>query len=503
MGLVIRQSIYSTIISYVGVVIGYINLLYLYPKFLSLEQVGLFRTIQDAAILLSPFAQFGLTLSILRFYPQLVKSKKESHTFITLVMLLALAGFAIFFIAFKIFETPLLSYFQDNAKEIIQYSSWVLWLTLILLMIAVLEAFSRSLLKTIVPNLLREVVARLLLSVLVLLYFSGILSFDQFIIGSVAAYSLCLLLLIFYLWHQGEISIQTDFNSLDKTKLSELVKYSLLSFAGMAGMILIGKIDSLMVSAMLGLAANAIYTTAFYMATVIEIPKRALSQLAMPLISKAFEKNEMKEIASLYRKTSINQFIIGSLLLIGVWINLDNIFEWMPKGENYEAGKWVVIIVGCAKLIDMLFGPSSEIIVLSKYYKFNIVLIIMLAAIVIISNNLLIPRYGIEGAAWGTAFALIAFNAVKFIFIYVKFGIQPFEWATVKVLVIGVLTLFVNTLLVEIDNTLLDILFRSSIITIVFSSLIIGWRTSADANGIFDRLNAKVKRRVRKGSQRD
>ena len=98
-----------------------------------------------------------------------------------------------------------------------------------------------------------------------------------------------------------------------------------------------------------------------------------------------------------------------------------------------------------------------------------------------------------------SAFALIAFNATKFVFIYVKFGIQPFEWATLKVLVIGSVTLFVNTLLVEIDNMLFDILFRSSIVTIVYSSLIIGWRTSADANGIFD----GIKRRVRKGSQRD
>jgi O-antigen/teichoic acid export membrane protein len=495
MGIVIRQSIYSTIISYVGVVIGYINLLYLYPKFLSLEQIGLFRTIQDAAILLAPFAQFGLTQSIFRFYPQFVKDKSTSHTFITLMMLLALAGFAIFFVIFKIFETPLLSYFQDNAKEIIQYSSWVIWLTLLMVMISALEAFSRSLLKTIVPNLLREIVARLLLSVLVLLYFSGALSFDQFVIGSVVIYLICLLLLISYLWQQGEISFQTDFKSMDQNKFAELIKYSLLSFAGMAGMILIGKVDSMMVSAKLGLASNAIYTTAFYMATVIEIPKRALSQITMPLISKAFEQNEIKEVASLYRKTSINQFIIGSLLLIGVWINLDNIFYLMPKGENFELGKWVVIIIGFGKLMDMLFGPSSEIIVLSKYYRFNIVLIILLASMVTISNNMLIPRYGIDGAAWGSAFALIIFNVIKFIFIYMKFRIQPFEWATLKVLAIGGFTLAINTILLKVDNTLIDIVFRSAVVTIVFTSLIIWSQASADANGIFRNLISLFKKR--------
>ncbi len=494
MGIVIRQSIYSTIIAYVGVVIGYINLLYLYPKFLSLEQVGLFRTIQDAAILFSPFAQFGLTQSIFRFYPQLVKDNKTSHAFITLMLLMALAGFAIFFVVFKIFETPLLSYFNDNAKEIIEYTSLVLWLTLILVMIAVLEAFSRSLLKTVIPNLLREIMARLFLSVLVLIYFMGFITFDQFIIGSVISYLIWLLILIFHLWQQGELKLQTNFKVLDQTKLPELFKYGLLSFAGMAGLILIGKIDSMMVTALIGLSANAIYTTAFYMATVIEIPKRALSQITMPLISRAFERNDLNEVSSLYRKTSINQFIIGSLILIGVWINLDNLFVLMPKGDNYSLGKWVVIIVGAGKLMDMIFGPSSEIIVLSKYYKFNIVLILMLATLVITLNAYLIPRYGIEGAAWGTAFALVTFNAVKYIFIYTKFKIQPFNTATVKVLIIVLVTLAVNMLPLKIELVILEMVIRSVLTTVLFSSLILITNVSPEANELFKKGTKLLRR---------
>jgi O-antigen/teichoic acid export membrane protein len=401
--------------------------------------------------------------------------------------LLALVGFALFFLLFKIFESSLLAYFQDNAPEIIQYANLVLWLTLILVMVAVMEAFSRSLLKTVVPNLLREVMARLFLSVLVLLYFTETISFDQFILGSVISYLIWLLILMFYLWQQGELSLQTNFNSLDQKKLPELVKYSLLSFAGMAGLILIGKIDSMMVSAMIGFSANAIYTTAFYMATVIEIPKRALSQIAMPLISRAFERNDIKEVASLYRKTSINQLIIGSLLLIGVWINLDSLFALMPKGEVFAVGKWVVIIVGAGKLVDMLFGPSSEIIVLSKYFKFNIVLILILAVLIVVSNNLLIPRYGIVGAAWGAAFALVSFNAIKYLFIYSKYKIQPFGINTLKVLIIASIVLTANYFSYRSDSIMLDILLRSALTTLLYSGLILITKVSPEANELYNR----------------
>lgn len=488
MGLVIRQSIITTIISYLGVVIGYINLLYLYPKFLSLEEVGLFRTIQDAAILLSPFAQFGLASGIFRYYPQFVKDQKTSGSFISLMLLLSVIGFSIFFLVFQLFETSILAYFEDNAKEIIHYASLVLWLTLILLITSLMEAYSRSLLKTVVPSLLREIVSRVLLSLFVLFYFLGYLNFQQFIITTTLGYILCLIILMIYLAKNGDLKLGLEFSATHRVKVPELLKYSLLSFAGTAGLVIIGKVDSIMVSALLSLAANAVYTTAFYMATVIEIPKRALSQVAMPLIARAFEKKDMKDIQIIYQKTSINQFIIGALMLIGVWANLDNIFQLVPKTELYEAGKYVVLIVGFGKLIDMIFGPSSEIIVLSKYYGFNIILIILLAASIVFANNLLIPAYGINGAAIGAALALIFFNIIKFIFIWATLKMQPFSSGTVKVIMIATVVVGVNLILPKVSNVFIDIAYRSLIITIVFGALVLLSNASTDGNNLVKKL---------------
>lgn len=495
MGLVIRQSIITTIISYLGVVIGYVNLLYLYPKFLSTDQVGLLRTVQDAAILLSPFAQFGLTHSIFRFHPHFASDQKSSGSFISLMLLLAIGGFALFLLVFKVFENSILSYFEDNAGEILHYSSLILWLTLILLITSVLESYSKSLLKTILPNLLREVVSRLFLSISVLLYFTGYLSFHHFIVSTTIGYLVCLVILILYLLTSGDLKLSFSFSRYDRSKLSELFQYSILSFAGTAGLILIGKIDSIMVSGLLGLTANAVYTTAFYMASVIEIPKRALTQVAMPLIARAFEKKDMTDIQTIYQKTAINQFIIGILILIGVWINLDNLFDLMPKGEKYEAGHYVVLFVGIGKLIDMLFGPSSEIIVLSRYYWFNIVLIAVLAISLVALNNVLIPSLGINGAALGAALALIVFNVAKFIFIWITLKMQPFGWAAVKVVIVAAIAATVNYFIPTLDNVFADIGIRSTLVTVVFAVLIFLSNASPDGNAFLRKIIAALKGR--------
>jgi O-antigen/teichoic acid export membrane protein len=485
MGLVVRQSIFITIISYVGVLIGYVNILYLFPKFLDPEQVGLLRTVQDAAILFSPFAQFGLAHSLIRYYPQLVKEKGSQGGFLSLILLMSLGGFVIFLVVFKTFERSILMYFSENAAAILDYVPIVLWLTFILLITGIIESYSRSLLKTVFPNLMREVAVRAMMSILVTMYFLGWMSFATFIMTTVIAYLLWLLALLIYLAMGKHLSFSAKFNFISKEKAKELVIYSLMSFAGAAGMIILGKIDSLMIAGLMGLQSVAIYTTGFYMASVIEVPKKALSSVAMPLISQAFEKKDIKHIHTIYQKTALNQLITGALLLIGVVINLDNIYALMPRSDIYEAGRWVVIIVGIGKLADMAFGPSSEIVVLSKYFWFNIVLIILLAGTSVIANNILIPRYGINGGAMSVGFAVIIFNAVKYFFIMKTLKIQPFTRATLIVSGIAAATIGLNYIIPAFDNIFVDLFIRSGVVTLFYGSAILITKVSPEINKIF------------------
>ncbi len=488
MGIVARQSIATTILSYIGVVVGYINLLYLYPKFLVPEQIGALRTLQDAALLFSPFAQFGVAISVQRYFPRFGDDQRQSGAFITLMLMGSLVGFTVFSIVFLFFREAIAAYFELKAKDFIGYLSLTLWLTLILVITAVLESYARSLLKTVIPSLLRDLVIRLLFSVAVLMYFMKYLTFDQFILSTLVAHFICLLALALYLYRSGDLQLSFTWPKLDPALRIEMLRYSLFGFAGTAGMIIIAKMDSLMVAGMVGLAANAVYTTAFYMATVIEIPKRAISIVIMPLISRAFENNNMAEIQTLYRKSALNQFIVGLLLLLGIAANLDNMFALMPNGAIYQAGYAVVILVGAGKLADMFFGPSSEIIVLSKYYWFNIILLLSLAVMTIALNNLLIPRYGLVGAASGAALSLVLFNFVKFIFVWATLGLQPFNWQFFKVLSIGAVTWAASMILPATENVMVDMILRSGLMSLVYGGLVFGLKVSPDVNEVVRRV---------------
>ena len=68
MSKVAKQSIQTTFFSYIGVVLGYINVLWLYPYALDTTELGTFRTIQDLGLLFVPFAQLGVGHGITRYF---------------------------------------------------------------------------------------------------------------------------------------------------------------------------------------------------------------------------------------------------------------------------------------------------------------------------------------------------------------------------------------------------------------------------------------------------
>ncbi|MDH5381846.1 MAG: polysaccharide biosynthesis C-terminal domain-containing protein [Cyclobacteriaceae bacterium] len=488
MGIVAKQSVITTILLYVGAVLGYINILYLYPRFMDLSQIGTTRTLQDMAALMVPIAQFGLTHSLIRFYPKAALSEKGRKGFLGLILVFGIGGYILFYGLFTLFQPYIISYFENQAANFVQYIPEVLLITFLLVIYNLLVAYAQSLLKIIAANFIKDVLFRLLIALFLFLYFFEYINFNQFIISIVACYAAMTLAIVSYLLYLKQISLGFDFSFITKYDLSSLLIFALFSLLGTSGMLIIGKIDSIMVTGMLGLDLNGLYTTVFYIAVIIEFPKRAINQISLPLVSRAFDDNKLHEISLLYKQSSINQLIIGGLLFIGLWVNLDNIFAFMPKGDTFEAGKYVIIFIGIGRLFDMLAGINSEIIVMSKHFRFNMVLLGVLAVLSIVFNLIFIPLYGINGAALGSALALILFNIAKFVFLWLKLRIQPFSVQTLKVLLLLATSLLLGFVFPKSASVFVDILIRSSVVSLFFFAGILWSRPSPELHDLILRI---------------
>jgi len=465
MGKVAKQSIQTTIFSYIGVLIGYVNVLWLYPYAMDASELGTFRTIQDLGLLFVPFAQLGVGHGITRYFPKLESNKSA---FLSYSLLIALGGFLVVSLLFVAFKSQIVGLFAANSPEVIDFLGVVLLITLFALLNSILDAFSRSFLKVAIPTFFREVFLRLLTACLVSAYLLKWISFPEVMNGLVLVYGLALAGVLFYLIWLKVLTFDLNWKSFPKGFRSSFINFSLITFLATAASTLIMKIDSIMVSSMISLEANAIYMIAFSMALVIELPRRAISQVVMPVVADHFASNNLNEINVLYKQVSNRQLYICTLLFIGIWANIDSLYYFIPNREIYMAGKSVVFLIGLGKLFDVAFSINSEILVFSKFYRFNLLLTIIMSILIIALNYLMIPIYGIEGAAAASAIIMLLFNAAKYLFLKIKLGLDPFSKETLKILGVGIMS-FGATNAGGIDGSpIAELIFNSMVVLFGF-----------------------------------
>ncbi|MEX0883147.1 MAG: oligosaccharide flippase family protein [Cyclobacteriaceae bacterium] len=485
-----RQSIITTIFSYTGVVVGYANLLWLFPLILEAEQIGLFKTIQDMGLLLVPFAQMGLGHGITRYFP---KVPGHQHAFFTLSILLAIIGFLLITILFLTFKESIIMAYAENAPELINFLALVLFITFFAMVFSILESFSRSYVRVAFPTFLKEVFQRIGILISVLAYYMDWISFGGMLWSLAGIYFVSVLIMAVYIGSLKIFKFDFQWYRFPKRFKRDFLQYSLITLLGTAGAMLIMKIDSLMVSSMIGLNANAVYSIGFSIAVVIEMPRRAISQVAMPIISEKFAAGLLSEIDDLYKKIAIHQLFICLLIFIVIWINIDNLYYFVPNREIYQAGKWVVLLIGLGKLSDVIFSVNGEIIVFSRFYLFNITATVMMSLAVILLNLLFIPIYGIEGAALASLIAMFFYNLLKFFYIKFRLGFNPFSVHIFKILLLGLVSWSISQFLIpRIETVIGDVLLRSSLVAGVYLMLGYFWNISPEAVALIENKIKKI-----------
>jgi O-antigen/teichoic acid export membrane protein len=178
--------------------------------------------------------------------------------------------------------------------------------------------------------------------------------------------------------------------------------------------------------------------------------------------------------------------MVGGLLFIGIWANRHNIFNLMP--EDFRAGNYVLLFIGLARLIDIAVGINAILLVTSPKYRYDLIFNVILVGLIIVTNYLFIPRFGISGAAFASLLAYVLSNLLRLGFVWRAFGLQPFTSRSLLVLGIGGFTLAVGTFIPYFGTTVLDIIGRSAIITVVYGVLILLLRVSEDADQAYQYL---------------
>jgi O-antigen/teichoic acid export membrane protein len=301
-------------------------------------------------------------------------------------------------------------------------------------------------------------------------------------------YCLSPLMLFLYGRNKELMPLAGQPTNIHRNEMKELLQFGTFAFLGNAGAVILANIDSVVLSAYSGLVSTGIYGIALFIAVIIEIPKRSLSQVLIPMVVRANKENDIKTLDILYKKSSINQFLVGSAVFLVIWLNIDGLFSLIPHGDIYREGKWVVFIVSLAKLFDMLTGINQEIAGTSKYYKIDLFFFSVVNIAGIVLNFLLIPKYGLIGAALSVLFSVTLLNITRFIFLAAVMKIQPFSWKTITALLCLAITFGLISLVPVLGSIIIDMALRTALIGIIFGGLILSLTVSEDISQTFKKI---------------
>jgi O-antigen/teichoic acid export membrane protein len=483
MGIVFKQSFINTIILFLGFGIGGVNVLFLYTHFLEAEYFGLITFLLSTANMIMPLMIFGMQHTIIKYFSS-YKTKEQQDNFLITAVLLPLAVIVPLSVIGVIFYQYIADYLGRENIIIKNYTHLIFYISIFMGYFEVFYAWSRVQMKSVFGNFIKEVFARICVSVLLIGVYYEWIDSEQFVYAVTLVYLLRVVIMKLYALHLYFPKIK--WNGLPDN-FKEIISFSVyIILAGSAGAILL-EIDKFMIPQLKDIAEVAYYSVGVYIASVIAIPSRAMQQIINPITAKELNDNNLAEVENLYQKSSLNLLIVGGLLFLLINVNIKEVYMIIDKPE-YNVGIYIVLIISLSEMIKLSLGTNGAILTNSKYYKAMFYYAIGMALSVIILNKILIEFMGIQGAALATLIVVLVFSLLKIIYLNVKMKMQPFTGKTRKLLGVILLLFLVFQFTPFEINPLLSIFIKSILLSLIFVFAVIKMKLSEDMNQLFNRF---------------
>lgn len=467
MSVVARQGFKYSLIGYFGFLLGTLSAVFIFPH--DMEFYGKLRYIMPTAEMLLPIVVFGISFSNVKFFQQTQKDGKNQN-FLSLSLLAVALNFvlftALFFIFFQIFP-------HYKSLELWKMKRLILPLILVLALSAVFNKYISNFKRIVVPNIFENIMPKLAnLGAFSLFFFLGVSEKGAYAFF----FGIFLMSFLGYIFYANKLEkIKPDFNTdyIKKDSLwKDVLNYSFFGFLGNIGNYIAFRVDNFMIGEFLNFEENGVYSIILSILSFIMIPQMGLFNISAPIINKTIADGDIEELDRFHKKTSLSLFFLGAVLFSCILVGFPFLTHFIKNGEQLRQAEPVVWILGFSMLFDLATGFNGHIISLSKYYRFNIIVMLFLAIATIVLNWLFLTRttLGIIGIAMATAISLTLFNIIKIGFNFLKFKVSPFSIEMIYAAIICTLAITVAILLPTFSSSFVNLIYKPAVVlAIIFT----------------------------------
>ncbi len=188
--------------------------------------------------------------------------------------------------------------------------------------------------------------------------------------------------------------------------------------------ITIQRIDIVLVAIMRGPVEAAIYTAATRFLVAGQFANSAISQAAQPRFAELFAVDDRSGANVVYRVTTAWLIVLTWPLYLLAVIYGPEVLSIF--GRSYQAGDTVMVILGLTMLLATACGQVDMVLISTGRSSWSLANGLMAVVVNVGLDVLLIPQYGITGAAIGWAAAIIVTNLVPLAQLAVSVRLHPF-----------------------------------------------------------------------------
>ena len=401
----VKGSIIILVFSILANLAGYAVRAFLARVF-SVEQFGLFYAVFTFFMFVSIFTTLGYSSALVKFIPQFRAEKKKeaedstfSHVLITILALSVLSALILAFFA----DYLTVNYFRNSLAKNVLYIFCV-FLVLNNIVGYIQESF-RALQDMFKSGLVYFLYKFLFFIFAVVLFYLG---FSKTAVLPSIAFLMSVLVVIFLFgWSlYKKVRPAKFWHRFDKKLFSNLTSFALPTLFTQIGSLVIGYIDTILITFFLSLEIVGVYNTVLPTVLIVGYASVAITTVLFPLVSELWAKKEelrlKNAIPSIYTYATLITlpFVLSMLVYPGLILSI--LF-----GSKYVSGALAMRILAIGVVFIGLAGINFS--VLSGIGKPKEVTRITLIAAVLnaVLNILIIPILGMEGAALTTTLSYL------------------------------------------------------------------------------------------------
>lgn len=473
----------------IGNIFFYVNSVII-TRTIGAELYGLFFLGNIIALIGSMISRLGLDYAILRFVA-LFKGKAQEtrilNTIKSALLICIIASVAI--VILIVIMSPLLANVIFRKPQLVTVimilAIGIPFTNIISMVVNLFLGLKEVKYKVIIENLLLPLIK---LTLIILFFYKGLRLNGVLYATVISSFAVAIYCLVF-IYHR--------FPALRKAGYKD--KKPLLSFSlPIMGETILNYIISWVDILILGYFATStdvgILGIIYRISIVLVFVQYSFNAIFSPMISELHGKNKLNDLERLFKLQTRWAFSLTLPFLILLIIFPDYIMRVF--GETFVSGALALAIIGVGRFFDTVVGASGLMIMMVGKPKINTINSLIILVMKIILNIILIPKYGLIGAAISAALTIALIDIFRVCEVYYILKIHPYNRKFLKPIIAAIASVALFFLTWQLIQTkfagIFDIILPASVFLLFYFGILFTLKLDAEDKFILNSIYSKL-----------